>query len=223
VLVIDDEVPIRRLLRACLERNGYDVLEAATGETGIGAAIESQPDAVILDLGLPDMDGMKVLHRLREWSSAPVVVVSVRDSESDIVVALDAGANDYLTKPFRTGVVLARLRVALRNRQQAASTTVFNLGHLQIDLASRSVKVRGQQLKLARTEYTLLRYFVQQAGRVITHSQLMQELWKLNDIEKVGLLRVHIAHLREKIETDPAKPELLITVPGIGYRLESGE
>ncbi len=223
VLVIDDEVPIRRLFRACLERNGYDVLEAETGETGIGSAIQSQPDAVILDLGLPDMDGMKVLSRLREWSSTPIVVVSVRDSESDVVTALDAGANDYLTKPVRTNEVLARLRAALRNRQQTASTTVYNLGHLQIDLASRSVRARGQQLMLAPTEYALLRYFVRNAGRVITHRQLMQELWKLNDVEKVGLLRVHVAHLREKIETDPAEPELLITVPGIGYRLGSTE
>jgi two-component system KDP operon response regulator KdpE len=223
VLVIDDEVPIRRLFRACLERNGYGILEAATGETGIGAAIQSQPDAVILDLGLPDMDGMQVLRRLREWSTTPVLVVSVRDSESDIVMALDGGANDYLTKPFRTEEVLARLRAALRNRQQTASRTVFNLGHLQIDLASRSVKVRGQLLKLAPTEYALLRYFVHHAGRVITHRQLMQELWKLNDIEKVGLLRVHVAHLRDKIETDSAEPELLITVPGIGYRLEVKE
>jgi two-component system KDP operon response regulator KdpE len=198
-------------------------LEAANGEIGIAVATESRPDVVMLDLGLPDIDGLKVLHRLREWSSVPIVVVSVRDSEADIVTALDAGANDYLTKPFRTGEVLARLRAALRNRKEEESSTVFKVNHLQVDLAARSVRLRGLPLKLARTEYALLRYFVRNAGRVLTHSQLMQELWKLNDMEKVGILRVHIAHLREKIELDPAKPELLVTVPGIGYRLESAE
>lgn len=223
VLIIDDEVAIRRLVRASLERNGYDVLETATGEEGIDAAIAAQPNAVILDLGLPDMDGMRVLRRLREWSNAPIMVLSVRDRDADKVMALDEGANDYLTKPFSTSELLARLRVALRNRQPEGKPTVFTSGPLQVDLATRSVKVRGQALNLARTEYALLRYFVQNAGRVLTHGQLLREVWHLDDVEKTGRLRVYVTYLREKIEIDPAKPELFITIPGVGYRLEIKE
>jgi two-component system KDP operon response regulator KdpE len=223
VLFIDDELQMRRLIHACLDRNGYEVLEAATGEEGINAAIDKQPGIIILDLGLPDMDGMEVLRRLREWTKVPVIVLSVRDRDTDKVLALDSGANDYLSKPFSTNELLARLRVVQRYHQPAAKTEVFITGHLQVDLASRSVKVRGQPLKLPRTEYSLLRYFVQQAGRVLTHSQLLREIWGLEDVEKTARLRVYVTYLREKIETNPAKPELLITVPGVGYRLEARE
>jgi two-component system KDP operon response regulator KdpE len=220
-LVIDDEVQMRRLIRACLERNGYDVLEGATGEEGISAAIQSQPDIVILDLGLPDMDGVAVLRRLREWSNVPVLVLSVRDRDADKVTALDDGANDYLTKPFSTSELLARLRAALRNRAPTAKPAAFTTGPLSVDLTTRTVRVHGQPLKLARTEYALLRYLVQHAGRVLTHGQLLREVWNLDDVEKTGRLRVYINALREKIEVDSSKPELLVTVPGVGYRLET--
>jgi two-component system KDP operon response regulator KdpE len=223
VLFIDDEVQMRRLIRASLERNGYQVLEAATGEEGIGVAIDSQPGVIILDLGLPDMDGMAVLRRLREWSKVPVIVLSVRDRESDKVLALDSGANDYLSKPFSTNELLARLRVIQRYDQPAEKPSIFTSGHLSVDLATRTVKVRGQTVKLARTEYALLRYFVQHAGRVLTHSQLLREIWDLDDVEKTARLRVYVTYLREKLETNPAKPQLLITVPGVGYRLNVQE
>ena len=223
VLIIDDEIQMRRLIRASLERNGYEVFEAATGEDGITAAIDTQPGVIILDLGLPDIDGMTVLHRLREWSKVPVIVLSVRDRDSDKVLALDSGANDYLSKPFSTNELLARLRVVQRYHQPAAKASTFMSGHLQVDLASRIVRVRGQTIKLARTEYALLRYFVQHAGRVLTHSQLLREIWDLEDVEKTARLRVYVTYLREKIETNPAKPELLITVPGVGYRLNIRE
>jgi two-component system KDP operon response regulator KdpE len=223
VLFIDDEIQMRRLVRACLERNGYEVLEASTGEEGIGVAIESQPKLIILDLGLPDMDGMTVLSRLREWSKVPVIVLSVRDRETDKVLALDRGANDYISKPFSTNELLARLRVIQRYDQPAAKVSVFTSGDLQVDLAARTVKVRGQLVKMAKTEYALLRYFVQHAGRVLTHSQLLREIWDLDDVEKTARLRVYVTYLREKLEANPAKPELLITVPGVGYRLNVRE
>jgi two-component system KDP operon response regulator KdpE len=223
VLVIDDEVQMRRLMRACLERNNYEVIEAATGEEGLALAIQSQPGVVILDLGLPDIDGVVVLRRLREWSNVPIVVLSVRDRDNDKVSALDDGANDYLTKPFSTGELLARLRVVQRNNQPATKSATFNSGNLNVDLATRTVKVNGQSLKLSRIEYSLLRYFVQNAGRVLTHGQLLREIWNLNDVEKTARLRVYVTYLREKIETNAAKPELIITVPGVGYRLELRE
>ena len=169
------------------------------------------------------MDGMDVLRRLREWSKVPVIVLSVRDRDSDKVQALDSGANDYLSKPFSTNELLARLRVVQRYHQPAEKASVFTSGHLQVDLATRTVKIRGQTIKLARTEYALLRYFVQHAGRVLTHSQLLREIWDLEDVEKTARLRVYITYLREKLENNPAKPELLITVPGVGYRLNVRE
>ena len=214
---------IRRLIRACLERNNYEVVETATGDEGLAAAIERQPGLVILDLGLPEMDGATVLRRLREWSNVPILVLSVRDRETDKVSALDDGANDYLTKPFSTSELLARLRVMLRNNQPAAKSTVFNSGKLQVDLMARTARVDGQALKLSRIEYALLLYFVQNAGRVLTHGQLLREIWNVDDIEKTARLRVYVTYLREKIEANPAKPELLVTVPGVGYRLESRE
>ncbi len=214
---------MRRLVRASLERNGYEVVEAATGEDGLGAAIDAQPAVIILDLGLPDIDGMSVLRRLREWSKVPVIVLSVRDRDTDKVLALDSGANDYLSKPFSTNELLARLRVIERYHEPAAKASVFTSGHLQVDLSTRTVKVRGQLVKLAPTEYALLRYFVQHAGRVLTHSQLLREIWDLDDVEKTARLRVYVTYLREKLETNPAKPELFITVPGVGYRLNVSE
>ncbi len=219
VLVIEDEVQMRRLLRVCLERNGYEVAEAATGEEGLAEAVRIQPKVVLLDLGLPDMDGMIVLKRLREWSQAPVLMVSVREREDDKITALDNGANDYITKPFSTGELLARLRVVLRHAQPSTAATVFSSGNLQVDLTTRTVKISGRTVKLTATEYALLHLFVQHAGKVLTHGQLLREIWGSQDVQKTGPLRVYMAYLREKLETNPAKPELLVTEPGVGYRL----
>jgi len=219
VLVIDDEQQMRRLLRLCLERSGYRVIEAATGDAGIGEAIRCRPDAVLLDLGLPDLDGLEVLKRLREWNPVPVLVVSVRGHEDDKISALDGGANDYVTKPFSTGELLARLRAALRAVQPAAPQTVFHSGSLKMDLTARTVKVKGQPVKLTATEYSLLLLFVQHAGKVLTHTQILREIWGKQAADNLGPLRVYINYLREKLESNPAEPELLITEPGVGYRL----
>jgi two-component system KDP operon response regulator KdpE len=218
-LVIDDELQMRRLLRVCLEANGYRVLEAATGKDGIAEAAQHPPDVVILDLGLPDMEGVSVLKRLREWSQVPVVVLSVRDREEDKIAALDNGADDYVTKPFSSGELLARLRVAQRHAAPSSEATVFRSGHLEVDLAARVVKRKGEEVKLTVTEYNLLRLFVQHAGKVLTHHQILREVWGPNYIEQTHYLRVYLAHLREKLEANPAQPELLITEPGVGYRL----
>jgi two-component system KDP operon response regulator KdpE len=219
VLVIDDEVQIRRLLRVCLEANGYRVLEAASGLEGISEAAQRRPDVVLLDLGLPDMDGVAVLKRLREWSQVPVVVLSVRDREEDKIRALDNGADDYVTKPFGAGELLARLRLALRHGQSPSDTATFHSGRLEVDLTARVVKVGGSETKLTATEYALLRLFVKHAGKVLTHQQILREVWGPNYIDQTQYLRVYMAHLREKLEAEPSKPSLLLTEPGIGYRL----
>jgi two-component system KDP operon response regulator KdpE len=218
-LVIDDELQIRRLLRVCLEANGYRVLEAATGQEGITEAAQRTPDVVILDLGLPDMDGVAVLKRLREWSKVPVIVLSVRDREDDKIAALDNGADDYVTKPFGTGELLARLRVAERHALPSAESALFRAGALEVDLTARVVKLKGQEVKLTATEYSLLRLFVRHAGKVLTHHQILKEVWGPNSVEQTHYLRVYIAHLREKLEADPSKPRLIVTEPGVGYRL----
>jgi two-component system KDP operon response regulator KdpE len=219
VLVIEDEPQIRRLLRVCLERGGYGVVEAATGDQGISEAVRCRPDAVLLDLGLPDLDGLTVLKRLREWSQVPVLVVSVRGHEDDKITALDSGANDYVTKPFSTGELLARLRAAQRSAQAPAVTETFESGGLKVDLTSRTVKVKGRKVRLTATEYSLLHLFIKHAGKVLTHGQILREIWGADDVEKVGYLRVYMAYLRQKIEANPTEPELLITEPGVGYRL----
>jgi two-component system, OmpR family, KDP operon response regulator KdpE len=219
VLVIDDEVQIRRLLRVTLEANGYRVLEAATGADGITEAAQRRPDVVLLDLGLPDMEGVVVLQRLREWSRMPVVILSVRDREEDKIAALDHGADDYVTKPFSTGELLARLRVAQRRALPAEETTVFRSGDLEVDLTARVVRREGREVKLTATEYSLLRLFVQHAGKVLTHRHLLREVWGPNAVEHTHYLRVYMAHLREKLETDAARPEHFLTESGVGYRL----
>ncbi len=219
VLVIDDETQMRRLLRVSLEAHGYRVVEAATGREGITEAAQCRPEVILLDLGLPDMEGVVVLKRIREWSRVPVVVLSVRDREDDKIAALDRGADDYVTKPFSTGELLARLRVAQRHAGPAPDLKVFRSGHLEIDLAARVVKVAGREIKLTATEYSLLRLFVQHAGKVLTHRQILGEVWGPNSVEQTHYLRVYIAHLREKLESDPARPRLIITEPGVGYRL----
>jgi len=219
IVVIDDEVQLRRLLRVSLEANGYKFFEAATGREGLTEVAARHPDLVVLDLGLPDMDGMDVLARLREWSSVPVIVLSVRQSEHDKVAALRGGADDYLTKPFSTAELLARLQVAQRHAQHAAEESVFASGALTVDLALRTVKVNGRPVKLTRTEYALLRLFVRNAGKVLTHPQIMESVWGPGDREKTHYLHVYMTHLREKIEHNPARPALLVTEPRVGYRL----
>jgi two-component system KDP operon response regulator KdpE len=218
-LIIDDEMQIRRLLRAGLESNGYRTSEAATGQEGIAQAAQHPPDVIILDLGLPDMDGVTVLKRLREWTQVPVIVLSVRDREDDKIAALDNGADDYITKPFGTRELLARLRVAQRHSQPVSGTAIFRTAELEVDLTARVVKLRGKEVKFTATEYALLRLFVQHAGKVLTHHQILREVWGPNYIEQTHYLRVYMAHLREKLENEPSKPTLLITEPGVGYRL----
>lgn len=218
-LVIDDEVQIRRLVKISLEANGYKVFEAASGQEGLAEAAQRRPDVVVLDLGLPDMDGVAVLKRLREWSNVPVIVLSVRDREDDKIAALDHGADDYLTKPFGTGELLARLRVAQRHAQPPLDQAVFQAGNLTVDLTSRAVNVKGKPIKLTATEYALLQLFVRHAGKVLTHRQILKEVWGPNYTEQTHYLRVYMAHLREKIEEDPSQPELLVTESGVGYRL----
>ena len=218
-LVIDDEVQIRRLLRLTLEANGYKVFEAATGQDGLLEAAQRRPEVVVLDLGLPDLDGVTVLKRLREWSRVPVLVLSVRDRDEDKIAALDNGADDYVTKPFSTGELLARLRVAQRHVQPAPDTAVFRSGDLQVDLTARIVTVKGREVKLTATEYALVGLFVRHAGKVLTHRQILREVWGPNSEEQTHYLRVYLGHLREKLEANPAQPEHFITEPGVGYRL----
>jgi two-component system KDP operon response regulator KdpE len=218
-LIVDDELQIRRLLRVCLESKGYKVSEAATGQEGITQAAQYPPDVVILDLGLPDMEGVTVLKRLREWTKVPVIVLSVRDREEDKIAALDNGADDYVTKPFSTGELLARLRVAQRHAQPQPENAIFRSGNLEVDLASRAVTRSGKPVKLTATEYSLLRLFVQHAGKVLTHRQILREVWGPNSVDQTHYLRVYMTHLREKLEAQPASPALFITEPGIGYRL----
>ena len=219
VRVIDDEVQIRRLLRITLEANGYKVIETAGGKDGLVEAATRRPDIVILDLGLPDMEGVAVLKRLREWSRVPVVVLSVRDRDEDKIAALDAGADDYVAKPFSTPELLVRLRVALRHAQPAQEETVFQMGDLTVDLAGHQVAVKGCEVRLTATEYALLRLLVRHAGKVLTHRQILTEIWGPNAVEQTHYLRVYMARLREKIESVPSRPTLLLTEPGIGYRL----
>jgi two-component system, OmpR family, KDP operon response regulator KdpE len=220
VLVIDDERQIRRLLRVSLEKQDCDVHEAATGADGIRMIQGRKPDVVLLDLGLPDMDGAEVLSGLRSWSTVPVIILSVRNAEEDIVRLLDAGADDYLVKPFNTGELIARMRVALRHHAPEETQAVFVSGRLSVDLAQREVRIGEDILKLTPTEYALLRMFVQHAGRIITHGQILREVWGPNAEGESNYLRVYITGLRKKIEIRPELPDLLLTEPGVGYRLK---
>lgn len=218
ILIIDDEVPIRRLLEITLSANDYKVLEASTGKEGISLAASQQPALIILDLGLPDLDGLEVLKSLRQWYQKPILILSVRNSEEDIVHALDSGANDYLTKPFRTGELLARIRVAIRQSQENFDNPVLTFGNLLIDLSSHVVKKDNELLKLTSTEFSLLALLAKNEGRVLTHQYILKEIWGMSYIEQTQYLRVFIAQLRKKVEENPAKPRLLNTESGIGYR-----
>jgi two-component system KDP operon response regulator KdpE len=224
VLVIEDEAQIRRFLRATLTANGYQLLEATTAQEGLVQAATRQPEIVILDLGLPDLDGLEVTRRLREWTAVPIIVLSARGQESDKVTALDAGADDYLTKPFSVDELLARLRVALRHAARISrepGEPMFALGDLRVDLARRQVYIAEQQVHLTPIEYKLLTTLVRYAGRVVTHRQLLQEGWGPGHTEASHYLRVYMGQLRHKLEADPARPRYLVTEPGVGYRLKT--
>jgi two-component system, OmpR family, KDP operon response regulator KdpE len=219
VLVVDDEVQIRRFLRISLEANGYRVYETDSGQDAITKTAQLRPELVILDLGLPDMDGLDVLRRLREWTSTPVIVLSVRDADRDKIAALDAGADDYLTKPFSVEELMARMRVAQRHAQPAAETPIFTLHNLQIDFARRLVTKNGEAVKLTPTEYTLLRLLIQHVGKVLTHRQILKEVWGPEYVNETHYLRVYFAQLRQKLEDNPALPKIILTEAGVGYRL----
>ncbi|HZP60449.1 MAG TPA: response regulator transcription factor [Opitutaceae bacterium] len=219
VLVVDDEVQLRRLLRLALEAAHYEVYEAETGQLGLSEAASLHPDGIVLDLGLPDLDGREVLRRLREWSQTPVLVLTVRDGEDDKIGALDAGADDYLTKPFSGRELLARLRAILRRVQPAAEETVVHIGEVEIDFTARLVRRAGAEVKLTAKEYDLLRYLAQHRGRVVTHQQILRELWGANAEDNTHYLRVYMTHLRQKLEPDPRIPRFLKTESGVGYRL----
>ncbi len=219
VLVVDDEQAIRRYLRASLNAHGYVVSEANCGMEAINKAASEHPDLIILDLGLPDIDGLEVTRRLREWNHTPILILSVREQEKDKIAALDAGADDYLTKPFGTGELMARMRAAIRRTVHTNGEPVYNLEGLTVDLSRRAVTVQGQEASLTPTEYDLLRLLVQNAGKVLTHQQLLRQVWGGNYEDEMHLLRVNVSNLRRKIEPDPARPHYIITEPGVGYRM----
>jgi two-component system, OmpR family, KDP operon response regulator KdpE len=221
MLIVDDEPQIRRLLTVTLEANSYRVLSAASGQEGVVLAAQHRPALVILDLGLPDLSGQEVLRRLREWSDTPVIVLSVQDDEKGKVTALDAGADDYVTKPFNTDELLARLRVALRRSSKTEEAAVVQAKNLVVDLATRRVTVGGREVKLSKIEYDLLRLLARHAGKVLTHRQILQEVWGPGHENDTHYLRVYIAHLREKLEANPESPEFLLTELGVGYRFIS--
>ena len=219
VLVIDDEVQIRRLLRITLEAAGINVVEADTGRIGLEEAARSHPDAVVLDLGLPDMGGLEVLKLLREWSKVPVLVLTVLAAEADKVSALDKGADDYLTKPFGSAELLARIRAILRRMPEENEPAVIKFGDVEVDLSARMVKKAGVEVRLTAKEYAMLRLLVIHRGKVVTHGQMLRELWGPKAEENTHYLRVHMTHIRQKLETEPHKPRHLRTESGIGYRL----
>jgi len=219
ILIIDDESAIRRLLEITLKSGGYSILEAPSGKDGLTLAASHNPQLIILDLGLPDEDGQIVLKKLREWYTGPVIILSVRSSEEDIVQALDSGANDYLTKPFRTGELSARVRSSLRFSSQAGKTqTVFAFNNLEIDLVNHTVKKGGELVKLTTTEFSLLALMAKNAGKVLTHAFILKEVWGYSYLEQTQYLRVFVAQLRKKIEDNPSQPVYINTESGIGYR-----
>lgn len=222
ILVVEDETPVRRFIRASMTAHGYQVAEASTTAEALAIATSHPPDAILLDLGLPDGDGIDFARRLREWSPVPIIVISARGREEDKVAALDAGADDYLTKPFGVNELLARVRVALRHARSRggdADQTTFEFGTLKIDLSRREVTIEGREVHLTPIEYKLLTLLARNAGRVLTHRQIIKEIWGASYAEQPHHVRVHMSELRKKIERDPARPKLLTTESGVGYRL----
>ncbi len=223
VLVVDDEPAIRRFLRTSLTAHGYTVFEASGGQEALTEVIAHRPDVILLDLGLPDIDGIDVTRRLREWSPIPIIILSVRGQEEDKIAALDAGADDYLTKPFGIGELLARLRATLRRTAAPAAEPVYTVDALTVDLARRVVTVAGREPQLTPTEYDLLRVMVNNAGKVMTHRQLLRQVWGMGYEQETHLLRVNVSNLRRKLEPDPARPQYILTEPGVGYRLRTAD
>lgn len=224
ILVVDDERAIRRFLRASLTSMGHTVLEAAAGSEALSIVIDQRPDIIFLDLGLPDMDGLQVTQKIREWSQIPIIILSVRDQEKYKIQALDAGADDYLTKPFGMGELMARVRGVLRRSlQHGSGEPIIRVDTLMVDLAHRKVTKDGAEINLTPTEYDLLKLMVQNAGKVLTHKQIIQKVWGGGYEEEAHLLRVNISNLRHKIERDPTRPSIIITEPGVGYRLRVEE
>ena len=221
ILVIDDEAQIRKLLEMTLESDGYMVRTAMKANEGLAKVASERPDLVVLDLGLPDMDGLEVLGKIREWTSVPVLILSVRSSEKDIIACLDAGADDYLVKPFRTGELLARVRTAVRHHQSPDEKNIFTSLDLQVDLSARVVRKGKEIVKLTATEYSLLALFVKNAGRVLTHNYILEQIWGPSLSEETQYTRVYVGQLRKKIEDDPTNPKIILTESGIGYRLSS--
>jgi two-component system KDP operon response regulator KdpE len=222
IIVIEDEAQIRRFLRTTLTSEGYLVIEAETGKQGLSEAGTRKPDLIILDLGLPDMDGVEVVKGLRAWSSVPIIILSARSQESDKISALDAGADDYLVKPFGVGELLARIRVALRHVFTSANEDeegVFSVGELKVDMVHRKVTVSGVEIHLTPIEYRLLAVLIKHAGKVLTHQLLLKEVWGPNYVERAHYLRIYMGILRHKLEQDPARPRFLLTEVGVGYRL----
>jgi two-component system, OmpR family, KDP operon response regulator KdpE len=225
ILVVDDEPQIRKFLRISLTAHGYEVIEAARGEEGVARCATEQPDLVILDLGLPDLDGQQAITRIREWSRVPIIVLSVRTAEREKVAALDRGADDYVTKPFGIHELLARVRAVLRNRAQdgAEPRPVLTVGELTIDVPRRRVQVGADEVKLSRKEFALLRMLAQHAGRILTHQQLLREVWGPAHEKETHYLRIYIGHLRQKLGDDPTRPRYISNEPGVGYRLLEGD
>ena len=220
VLIIDDEEPIRHFLRVALSGQLYEISEAASGKEGLIAARDEKPDVIILDLGLPDIDGVEVTRLIREWTQTPIIILSVRGSENDKIFALDAGADDYLTKPFSIRELLARLRVALRRAERPASETIFTIGDLKVDVDKRMVTLGGKEVQLTPHEYGILKTLVMHSGKVITHRQLFNEVWGYGIDQEFHLLRVNVSNIRRKIELDPSHPKFITTESGVGYRLK---
>ena len=221
ILVVDDELPIQRFLRTALDTGEFSLHQAENGHGALAAAAALRPDIILLDLGLPDMDGVEVIERIREWSPVPIIVLSVREREDDKVKALSAGADDFLTKPFGVGELLARIRAALRRSLQQAPEPVYRIEELEVDLPRRRVSVHGEELQLTPTEYELLRLLVTHAGKVLTHSQILKQIWGVAYMEQPHVLRVNISNLRRKMERDPSRPRYILTEPGVGYRLRT--
>ncbi|HPS88339.1 MAG TPA: response regulator [Spirochaetota bacterium] len=219
ILIIDDEVQIRRMLRLSLDAHGFQVKEATTSQEGLDQAVLSKPDLIVLDLGLPDQSGIETLRRLREWSRTPVIVLSVKNSEQDKIELLDNGADDYLTKPFSMGELLARIRAALRHTIPESAEGIIAAGDLVIDFIKRIVSRNGVEIKLTPTEYSVIKILAGNAGKVLTHNQIMEELSGMNAHADSSYLRVYVLQLRKKIEKDPANPKIIVTEPGVGYRL----
>ncbi|HVH32078.1 MAG TPA: response regulator [bacterium] len=219
VLVVDDERAIRRFLRAALTSQGHTVVEAETAQNGISAVTTERPDLIILDLGLPDLDGIEVVRRLREWSATPIIVLSVRSNEEDKIAALDAGADDYITKPFATGELAARMRVAVRHAAHHPPEPIFRSGELTVDLARRVVLLAEREIDLTPVEYGLLKALIAHAGKVLTHGQLLAQVWGPGYQNQRHLLQVNVSNLRRKLEADPTRPRYITTEPGVGYRL----